>query len=341
MRRKVAPPSGNASRKAPRKQQQSQYYPLSEWFKMALDNEDISEIESDQLAQLVDLLKEERDHLIGSGQNVEKADAAFRRVKEMHDIRVKTDAQEARQNELSERMEYAKKELHNLEETISIQEKNMNYELSRQVQELEEKHRQEIEALTDEWESPAVRRRYNRTSQHLRELRIQEIKLLNAHRYDEMNIVKREADALEAKEREETQRKLEQDYETRLQCLRTKQEEEMAKLIHIQDIQKDKYEVAKVHDLRIAHQRIKNLDLEVEVAKDPEKVWTRFHRMESLELGKRAKPRSARKAPKKTFRSQDYNTLSLPPLTDRRPRKKQDLAETLSSARVRPKYSWL
>ena len=157
----------------------------------------------------------------------------------------------------------------------------------------------------------------------------------------QMDIVKKRADQQQEKETIENEERLERDFESNLTAVKTRQEVEMAKLLRAQEALKQRYEAAKNFDLRIANQRIRKLEFEMEATNDPEKVWLRYHRTESGKLGRRAKARSERGLAKREFHVQDFSSLRLPPLKEPHSARlrKQNL---INSARApeRPKYPW-
>ena len=285
-------------------------------MQFALEGEDVSYLDSPTLHKLAEALRQHRNQVVAEGRDSEAADTAFMRVKALDDERMKSDAAKDRQDQLSERIQQARQDLRNLEETIRVQERNMKAEMATQLSEMEEKHAKEIENMADEFETPERMRRYNRVSQTLRAMRIQQIKLLNAHRYDEMAQVRQQADALEQKEALTNEDKLERDFEEALAAVKRRQEVDMAKLKQAQAVQVDRYNAAKNFDLRVARQRLKKLEIEMEEANNPEKVWSRFYRTESQKLGKRARARSCRGIAKRSVQTQEFNKLNLPPLAE-------------------------
>ena len=346
MSSRVTPPAHRrSSARSPRNSQRKprENLTLDEWKQLALDGQDVSTIDSPTLRKLTEVLKEYRNQLVAEGEESEVADTAFLRVKALNDERMKTDAARDHQAKISERLEKAREDLQNLEDTIHIQERNMKAEMATQISEMQEKHRKELETLADTFDSPQRLRRYNRVSQTLRTMRIQQIKLLNSHRYDEMSAVRKQADALQEEEAVLNEERLERDFEEALVAVKRRQEVDMAKLLQAQAVQVDRYNAAKNFDLRVARQRLKKLELEMDTANDPEKVWLRYYRTESQRLGKRARARSCRGIAKRSIQTQEFNTLNLPALAEpnsariRRP----DFSKTDKFTQKRQRVFWL
>jgi hypothetical protein len=316
--------------------------PFAEWRRLATSGADISEVDSKTLSKLVRSFKRERDQKVLEGTNSESLDVVYQTVKSMHEERLKLDAQDERQTELFNRLTTAKSELSSLQETIAIQAHNIEAEISEQEAQLASKHQKEIDELAQEWESEPKLRLYNRPSRFLRSLRVQANLLLNDHRYDEMEAVVKQADAVEAKETKEHWVKQNQDYENALVVLQRRQMAEKKTLLRVHQQKRAEHEAAQQFDLRVLSHRIHNLEIEIEAASDAQKLWNLRHRFDAKILGKR--PRAKQITGRRKFRVEDYNTLSLPPLVDLEPvervsrkRRIRDHQRTVQE----PKYMWL
>jgi hypothetical protein len=118
---------------------------------------------------------------------------------------------------------------------------------------------------------------------------------------------------------------------------------EKVTLEHANQVKRGQHLAAQNFDRRAAQQRIRNLEIEIEAASDPQKLWNLRHRNDTVPLGKRPKIRSAGTG-KREVRSQDFNVLSLPPLVDLGRVKREDWTVSTATQQTTgqpPKYSWL
>jgi hypothetical protein len=312
------------------------------WRDLALSDSDLSAIDSPTLSHLLRDLKSELDQLISSGLDSEPTYLAFHRLKSLHLSRVKLSAQTARQTDLFHRLSIARSALQTLRETIAVQESNISAEISEQLSELQARQQNEIAEFAAEWERNPKLRFYNRSSTLLRQLRVQANLLLNQHRYDEMNAVVRQADELEELETRENRRRLQQDYEDGLLKLQRKQIKERRAMERIQKEKKDRHEAAKIFDLNAAEQRIRNLETEIENARDPQKFWNLRHRFDLKILGGR--PKGGGKTERCKVEGERFNVLSLPPLMEKRRGKREEWKGSREKQEQKgklPRYSWL
>jgi hypothetical protein len=167
--------------------------------------------------------------------------------------------------------------------------------------------------------------------------------LLNQHRYDEMDAVDRQAAALEEAETRENISRRQQAFDDALMKVQWRHHTEKVILDHAHSVKRGQHLAAQNVDRRAVQQRIRNLEIEIEAASDPQKLWNLRHRNDAVELGKRPKIRSARTG-KREVRIQDFNILNLPPLVELGRVKRE--AWTMSPATQQttgqpPRYSWL
>lgn len=342
------PKSARSSATSTRESSYSHEDDIEYYKERALNGEDFSRCPVKVLPTLVGVLKDERDSLISSGRfdDSEVADSAYRQAKTLAKNRTKARALKDYKNDLKKRLRQAQDELVHLEETINRQERNMNLKLGQQKAELDTKHQEEIDFLVHEWESPVKVRRYNRTSQLLRQLRIQAIQMLNAKRYDEMRVVEKRANFIEENETTENQKRLERDFNEALTSLHNRHAEENAKLARAQKGKRDEYEKAKNTDIDVLQQRIRKLEREISEANDPDKLWSLRHRFEDNKLAVTVHSRGPnfRNTGKCPIFVSEFNTLNLPPLEEprsaRSPTPPPCVATQAQTGRP-PKYSWL
>lgn len=271
------------------------------------------------LGKVIDGIRKERDNFIDLGlyQDSVQANEALTKALEYKDSINKKIIQKKKQDELQNRLTDAQNYLSNLQSLTSRIEPNMNQSFEKEMNNLIKRQNHELNQLTVEWESPQKQRMYNRSSANLRNLRTQSILLFNSHRFDEMELASRTADAMEIDESIRNQRKLENDFQDALNKMLDKHQKEREQLKIAQKVQKEKYEAAKNHDILIAQRRIDKLEREIEDSKDPEKVWIHYSRAEAKgPPGPRPKAREGRKNCLQAINTKDFNTLNLPPLLD-------------------------
>ena len=285
---------------------------LDYYVDKAMSGEDFSDIPNNKLNPLLCALTDKRNDLLNEGliNDAEKADSAIHKTKELMMKNMKTDAMSAKKSEIMERLNAAKEELNNLQQTIERQEKNMRIQMQKQRIELEAKHHEEMEELTRKWESPDQERRYNRSSQQLRQLRTQAVMMLNSRRYDEMKVVERIADRLQEDEAYQQHQHMEDDFNVVLKKLIGKHQLEKEKLQRAQNVKIGEYEAAKNFDLDVARKRIQNLERELADASDSDKVWVRYHRNEYI------RPQKLRGVSRRSINPQEFTSLNLPPLDE-------------------------
>ncbi|KAK8886061.1 hypothetical protein M9Y10_041521 [Tritrichomonas musculus] len=286
---------------------------LQRYKEIAVSGGDFSDIPTELLSPLMRSLYEVRASYLSQGlvNEAEVVDNSIHICRELMTDQAKIDAMNSRQQEINERLINAQNELAELEDTIERQERNMRLQLQKQVISLEAKHQEEIDKLTRDWESPEKARRYNRSSAQLRQLRAQSVKLLNAHRYDEMKVVERMADKLQADEVAAQQQQWENDFNTVLRKLLGRHQIEREKLKMAHNVQIGEYEAAKRFDLSVIQKRIQNLERELAESSDSERVWNLYHRNDIV-----VKTNNSSGAGKRKVKPSEFSQLALPPLTD-------------------------
>lgn len=286
---------------------------LQRYKEIALSGGDFYDIPTELLSPLMRQLYDERASCLSQGlvNEAEVADNAIHICRELMTDQAKLNAMNSRQQDINDKLIEAQNDLASLQETIERQERNLRIQLQKQVISLDARHQEEIENVTREWESPERARRYNRSSQQLRQLRAQAVKLLNAHRYDEMKVVERMADKLQADEVAASQQKWENDFNSVLRKLLGKHQTEKEKLKMAHSVQIGEYEAAKRFDLSVIQKRIQNLERELAEASDSEKVWNLYHRNDVVVTSNKSSGAGQRKV-----KQSEFSTLNLPPLSD-------------------------
>ena len=330
----VRPPA-TAGAKAPRRVPQTNDSDdqLDHYVSVAIAGGDISSCPSKLIPDLVSTLRARRDSEVASGRfnASEVSDLAFRRAQDLQDSRLKTDAQRRRCGAFKRRLKEAQRDYSDLVKRIAALEQTLQDQLAAEREQLTSRQAAEVEELTAEWDTPAKARRYNRSSNLLRQMRTQAILLLNSHRYEEMRVVERRADALQAREERQMQERMETDFENVMLALQEKHRAEIDVLNRAQAVRTQELRAASESELRVARNRIAKLENEIKGSTDSEKVWNLYHRNDVREKAGVATARGARRAGKRQFSMSDYNTLALPPL--REPRSARNMTDFLEKTK--------
>jgi hypothetical protein len=196
------------------------------------------------------------------------------------------------------------------------QEQELENKIQEQVREAKARHQQELDEHDSEWQSEPKQRQFNRSSQQLRILRIQQQLLLSARRYDEAAQVCKIADSLAAKETAQSHRQMLVAFLQSRDLLEQRHDENMDTIMKAAETRRGEVQHAKEIGSRRFTNRIANLQLEEAVAQDPERLWVLKHRNDGDQVvnctGTVAR---SVKLPPKTPNVAGFNTLPLPPLT--------------------------
>jgi hypothetical protein len=269
------------------------------------------------LAAAVWQLEDIRDRRIGEHsfrESVEAARAAERAKAQMIEC-MKRRNQRAVQQVLQERQQYSQEEFQAFQREMKEREDELEMSIQEQVGQMRERHRRELVEHDQSWKGDPKQRQYNRASQQLRILRVQEQLLLNSSRFDEAEQVCGIADRLEALQTHESHFQMATSFAASRTLLFKKQAHEMDTLLKACEVRRGKFKYVKEVRTRRFTNRFLALQFEEDVASDPEKLWVRGHRYDGdpvVKLCGKTRPGSAA-----TVRAVDvarFNTLKLPPL---------------------------
>ena len=304
----------------------------------AINGEDLSGCDASLFPELMVALKQQRDFLISFDlyTNSEECDRALKEVTRLNEQYLKQKTQKEMQSEYKQRLSRARKELAELEQKAERLEKNMEVSLQEEMEAVRKRQEKQIEEYNQNWESEKKLRRYNRTSPELRVLRVQAIKLLNSHRYDEMRIVDKQANELEQQEAEASHLLMEFDYANGYVLLQKKHEEEIQKVIASQKRKRAEFNAAKEEDLNVIRQKIRKLENGLESAADQDKVWNGKKRQVMEKTMREVSiPQPQFGVGKKRIDVTQFNTLKLPALGSESPIQKKKKAKLQEKLKVR------
>lgn len=302
--------------------------PLSELF---LKGQVVKNDSPETLAIVVRNLEDKRDDLINEGQ-IEKSmrvQTAVENARAQQLQALKKSIQDDQIQSVKSRQEETKTGYNELNKNYQIRLQELEEHIKQQQAQLDQRQQQEIQDFNAEWTSDLKQRLYNRSSQQLRVLRLQQQLLLSAKRFSEARQVASLGNQLEKQEISQNHRQMILDYKKALYSLQTKHKKEKDVLDQIAEEQRMNLTRKKETMELPFENRFKVLQTEQENTRDTEKVWNRVKR--SVEADPIAYVVGEKqKAPKVQTRNvkADSGILVLPPLPIQTPRKQKE--ETLS-----------
>lgn len=266
----------------------------------------------DLLGATITDMEEKRDDLINSQQFTEsiKFQHGIDTAKTQHIDLIKKQVSQEMQEDLSLRKNDTQENLNNLLKTMKEREQQLEDEYKEKENILRDRQEQEMVEFEQEWASEEKRRMYNRSSQRLRVLRTQQTLLLKTKRFEEAMQVSKLADNLANQETKQNGEKMLADYNMARSILEKRQKDEYETFVKKYDDRRNELQGLKQQMSKPYLNRLNALQLEEEIAKDPERVYSK-KRSEINELATRQIRTS-----KVTIRAEvsDFNTLPLPPL---------------------------
>jgi hypothetical protein len=190
----------------------------------------------------------------------------------------------------------------------------MEAKFKQQLETLKEKQEREDDEHDMLWKIEPKIRRFNRTSQKVRILRIQQRLLMALRRLEEADQVRRLADDVVRADTVERHFQMNAQYQVSRALLEKKHDEEVDTFAQAWKTRRGEFVFLKETLARRFAHRFNNLRAETESARDPEKVWARKHRFDGDQLVNRAGAPHRRGIISKRIDATDFNTLPLPPL---------------------------
>lgn len=225
-------------------------------------------------------LEVHRDNLMVSGHFRESlasqkaVDAA--REQQLFSCKLRTHAEV--NEELGEKRDSAEHDYEEFKRIMHDEEMKLELKLRDQIEALRERQEEELERHDEEWQTGAKLRLYNRSSQKVRHLRVQQALLMNAKRFDEAEQVFDEAERLVQHEASENHRQMVTDWLQSRSLLQQKHAEEMDTLLKACETQRGEFRF-KMQTIERRHQnRLSALQIEEANASDPDKLWIVKHR---------------------------------------------------------------
>jgi hypothetical protein len=194
-------------------------------------------------------------------------------------------------------------------------ENDLEMSIQEQVENTRERHRRELAEHDQSWTGDRKQRQYNRASQQLRILRVQQQLLANLRRFDEAEQVSTIADRLEDLQTHESHFQMATSFGASRTLLLKRQANEMDTLVKACEVRRGNFVSMKEVRTRRFINRFSALQFEEDIASDPEKLWARGHRYDGDPLVNLCgKPRPASMVTLRAPNVVRFNRLKLPPV---------------------------
>ena len=312
---KIEPPPAEKKR-APRRIKTADPELIDGLSQAFIRGEDVRHEDPEVLAHTIVALEDKRDEMMIGGDFFESihVQKAIDQAKEAQLKSMKKQSQqnylgEIHQKQASTRMSLDKLKMDMREKEILMNQKSQDY-----IAQMKQKHERELEEHDNYWRSEVMLRRYNRTSQTLRTMRLQIQLLMRDKRFAEAEEVAKLAKARERMECQESYRLMLKDYNESKRKIESRHKEEMG--IALDKVQRRRQEFKCFFDnmVRPYTTRIRILENEEVEGQDSERIWNRKHRNEGNLVEKYVGIRSTRNFIAKPSNAADFNALKLPPL---------------------------
>jgi hypothetical protein len=284
-------------------------------IKALLDGTDVTETDPRTLAHAVAVLEDERNQaMMGfSCLRAQELDDAIDHGRALQLEALKRQRQTTMLTQAQKKRAAAETHYQSFRDGLRRREQQLDCRLAEYIEATRARHARELEAFARHWQSDAVLRRYNRTSQALRDLWKQEQMFIKVKRFVDADEVGRLAVEREKTETEDSYRQMLSDFQV---SKRRMEERHSVELWMAGEVARRKREEFDSFADRVTvpwSARLKKLEVEEENNKDPQRFWNRKgrfdpHPIEQF-LGMRPGIRSLR-----IRRADGGSVLRLPPL---------------------------
>jgi hypothetical protein len=258
-------------------------------------------------------LERERSDAIANGSyaRCRELQAVIERAKALRFDLLKKENQQCSALEVKIRRVQTQHSLQNLERVLKTREQMLDQRLAEYIDSTKNRQAQEFEQFTKKWQAEPIRRRYNRASGEYRNLKRQEVRLIQARRVEDAALVSREAAQRQKREVDSAYRAMEREYNESRQRIAEKHGVELSIASEVARRKREEFGCMADRMRKPWAARVKKLERVEESVQDPQRLWNRQRRFEggvaSVELVVRsARPVIGRESPSKAVR--------LPPL---------------------------
>lgn len=280
----------------------------------------VSNADSQTLAQTVVELENRRDNIISSGKMKDtlKVQMAIENAKAAQKESCKRETQKQALKENQDKQQKVIEELRRIQNDQNKTEEELKKKNNEYIESIQSRHKDERSKLDKKWKNDKnIQRRYNRSSQQLRTLRLTQERLIRAKKFSESENVGQIADRLEREETNRNYKLMLEDYSSSVKTLEERQREEieLAEIVNSRKLDEHHnfYEIKKRPYVR----RLYNLKKEEEeISASPDNVWNLKHRNDGDLVSSIVGVRSSNQTLNSTkqVRELEYNTLKLPQL---------------------------
>lgn len=276
-----------------------------------LNEEPVADDNPAVIAETVTVLEDRRDALVMSGNFMEslRLQRAVDRAKDVHLKSMKKDAQTKYLNEIIQKRAGVEQAYDKCMDRIRRDEEELERRGDEYAKTVKARQAKEIEDHDVLWQSEAVRRRYNRTSNELRRMRLQQERLMKARRYDEAEEIAKMAAVRERDECQESYRLMVRDYQLSRQQLEARHGADMDDVDSRIEMRRREFDYTTGKATKRYSVRMDCLKNEEESGQDSERIWNRRGRHRSNQVKTRRRVVVAKSAD-----VNEFNKLRLPPL---------------------------
>lgn len=280
----------------------------------------VSNADSQTLAQTVVELENRRDNMVSSGKMKDslKVQMAIENAKAAQRESCKRETQKQALKENQDKQQKVREELRRIQQNMNEAEEGLKKKNNEYIESMQSRHKDERSKLDKKWKNDKyVQRRYNRSSQQLRTLRLTQERLIRAKKFSESENIGQIADRLEKEETNRNYNLMLEDYSSSVKALEERQREELELAETVNSRKLDEFHTFVELKKRPYIKRLYNLKKEEEeIAASPDNVWNLKHRNDGDLVSSIVGPRSNNQTMNSTrkVRELDYNTLKLPQL---------------------------
>ncbi|OHT15469.1 hypothetical protein TRFO_14093 [Tritrichomonas foetus] len=310
------PPTTRSCRSARTRQRNSQPVDQDEVSGVSaqfLAGEKVTCEDPDVIGAAITDLEEQRDENLNNGnfEDSVKYHRAIENAKQQQLDTIKRQCSAEMQEDVSSRRAETQESFDNFLKDMKEREQQLEDKFVEQQNALKSRQEKDLEDFDNEWNSEEKLRQYNRSSQRLRVLRTQQALLLRTKRFDEAVQVSKIADGVAEQETQQNHEHMIADYNMSRSIVEAKHAEELDTLLRAQENKRSEFKSMREIMSRPYQNRFSALQIEENIAKDPERVWLRRHRNDQNDLTSRQLKNSKVNV---RLNVAEFNTLPLPPL---------------------------
>lgn len=276
-----------------------------------------SKADSQTLAQTVVELENRRDQVLTHGKFRDsiKIQMAIEKATIAQKESCKRETQKQALKENQEKQQKVKDEFREMQREMKEKEQELTRKNREYIASIQDRQKEERKQLDQKWKNQSTQRRYNRSSQRLRTLRLTQERLVSQKKFMESESISNIADRLEREETERNYKLMLADYRASVKTLQDKHQEELQMAEIINNRRMDEFKTFFELKKRPYLKRLNNLQKEEEdLSATPDNIWNRKHRNDGDLITSIVGQRTTKVSLSGTRNVNDYNTLKLPQL---------------------------